>query len=312
MYVEAGDPKAGRPNRNNQMSAVLKSTTPTRPVVRYHGGKWQLAPWIISHFPPHRIYVEPYSGAASVLLQKPRSCAEIYNDLEGDIVNLFRVLRDRKSASELERLLQLTPFAREEWESCYLQRTGVVKATAVERARCAIVRAYQGFGSASMNQRHLTGFRASSHRSGTTPSHDWANFPKAIARITERLQAVCIERRPALRVIEHHDSPETLFYLDPPYVTHTRGRVHREVYRHELSDRQHRNLGRALLEIQGMVVISGYASPIYDRELFPHWLRVEKHTNADGARTRTEVLWLNKKAEEGLSQLQLFRNSGGG
>lgn len=294
------------------MSAVLKNSTPTRPVVHYHGGKWQLAPWIISHFPRHRIYVEPFGGAGSVLLQKPRAYAEIYNDLEGDIVNLFRVLRDRKSARELERLLSLTPFSRQEWESCYLDRGPKRIVSAVERARCSIVRAYQGFGSASMNPRHLTGFRASSNQSGTTPAHDWANFPQAIAAITERLQAVCIERRPALRLVADHDSPETLFYLDPPYPGGVRGRCNREVYKHELSDRQHRNLGRVLLSVEGMVVISGYACDLYDRELFPGWYRVEKQTQADGARARTEVLWLNKQAESRLNQPNLFRNSGGG
>ena len=288
------------------MSAVLKSTVPTRPVVRYHGGKWTIAPWIISHFPPHRIYIEPFGGAGSVLLQKPRSYAEIYNDLEGDIVNLFRVLRDGKSSRELERLLRLTPFAREAWEEAYQPSS-----SNIERARRMVVRAYMGFGSTSTNPEHSTGFRASSNRSGTTPAHDWANFPDHIATITARLQGVTIERRPALRIISDHDSASTLFYLDPPYPRQVREQRQREVYRVEMSDRQHRNLGHALLEVEGMVVISGYACPLYDRELFASWLRVEKRCNADGARPRTEILWLNQKAEEGLSQFQLFRNSGG-
>jgi DNA adenine methylase len=289
------------------VSAVVSTSMPARPVVRYHGGKWNLAPWIISFFPKHRIYVEPFGGAASVLLQKPRSYAEIYNDLESEIVNVFRVLRDRATASELERRLRLTPFARDEWRDAYTKSDD-----RIERARCMMVRAYMGFGSASTNPAHTTGFRASSNKSGTTPAHDWANFPAVIEQLTARLQGVCIERRPALQVIASHDSTETLFYVDPPYVRATRKQRQRSIYRFELSDRQHRNLGRALLSVQGMVVISGYACDLYDRELFSNWLRVEKSCNADSARPRVEVLWINKAAESRLTQANLFRNSGGG
>src|SRR3954470_24963100 len=87
-----------------------------RPALRYHGGKWKIAPWIISHFPPHRIYVEPFGGAASVLLRKHRAYAEVYNDLDDWAVNLFRLLGDEQSAERLRRLLELTPFARTEFE----------------------------------------------------------------------------------------------------------------------------------------------------------------------------------------------------
>lgn len=92
----------------------------TRPVLRYHGGKWRLAPWIIQHFPPHRTYVEPYGGAASVLMRKPRSYAEVYNDLDGEVCSLFRVLREPASAVELRRLVALTPFARDEFALSYV------------------------------------------------------------------------------------------------------------------------------------------------------------------------------------------------
>lgn len=116
---------------------------PRRPVLRYHGGKWRLAPWICAHFPAHRLYVEPFGGAASVLLRKPRSYGEIYNDLDGEIVNVFRVLRDNGHA--LRAALELTPFAREEFAESYMPHSDPI-----EQARRTIVRSFQGFGSAAV------------------------------------------------------------------------------------------------------------------------------------------------------------------
>lgn len=112
----------------------------TRPVLRWHGGKFLLAPWVISHFPKHRIYVEPFGGAASVLLQKPRSYGEVYNDLNGDVVNLFQVLRDPELALTLANMLRLTPFSRVEFKLSYVPAD-----CQVERARRLVVRCFQGF-----------------------------------------------------------------------------------------------------------------------------------------------------------------------
>ena len=135
-----------------------------RPIVRYHGGKWKLAPWIIGHLPPHRVYVEPFGGGASVLLRKPRSYAEVYNDLDGEMVNLFRMARD--NGRELLELLRLTPFARDEFAKAYEQAS-----EPIEQARRTVIRAFMGFGSNAHNR--PTGFRSNSNRSGTTPARDW-------------------------------------------------------------------------------------------------------------------------------------------
>lgn len=145
--------------------------TPTRPVLRWHGGKWLLAPWIISHFPAHDVYVEPFGGGGSVLMRKARAYAEIWNDLDGDVVNLFRVLRS-SDADRLVAHLRLTPFAREGFVEAYGESQDPV-----ERARRLIIRSFQGFGSDGHNGARITGFRANSSRSGTTPAHDWANYP---------------------------------------------------------------------------------------------------------------------------------------
>ena len=274
-------------------------TAPRRPVLRWHGGKWLLAPWIIAHFPPHRCYVEPFGGAASVLIRKPRSYAEIYNDLDDDAVNLFRVLRSHRAA-ELVASLRLTPFARAEFDDAYQP-----SADAVETARRLIIRSFMGFGSDGHNGARPTGFRANSNRSGTTPAHDWTNYPDALAQVVERLSGVVIEHRDAMQVMAAHDAPTTLHYVDPPYVWATRSTAHnssKKNYRHELSDDDHVHLLNFLAGLRGMVILSGYASPAYDAVLGA-WQRVERASLADGARARTEVLWINPlAAQSGLSR----------
>lgn len=275
---------------------------PTRPALRYHGGKWKLAPWIISHFPEHRVYVEPYGGAASVLLRKPRSYAEIYNDLNDDLVSFFRVLRDREQAERLIELLRLTPFARVEFEAAYQQPEDTV-----ERARLMLVRSFMGFGSASVICAHKTGFRANSNLSGTTPAHDWGNYPDALRAIVGRMQGVVIEHRDALACMRQHDAPTTLHYVDPPYVHDTREfkctRAN-TVYTHEMSDADHVTLVDGLKQLTGMVVLSGYRCDLYD-SLFCEWDRRDKQAFADGARLRIESLWLNPAASAAQSQRML-------
>lgn len=254
-----------------------------RPVVRYHGGKWMLAPWILSHFPAHRVYVEPFGGGGSVLMRKPRSYAEVYNDLDGEIVNLFRVLRDDPSARRLRGLLDLTPFARDEFLASY-----EANVDPVEQARRTLARSFMGFGSNAHNRK--TGFRSNSNRSGTTPAHDWANYPQHVIAHCERLRGVVIENKPAAEVIGTHDSAETLFYIDPPYVLASRGKG--LDYSHEMTDGSHRVLSDMLHAVRGMVVLSGYHSALYD-ELYSDWTKRERGHLADGARKRVEVLWLN-------------------
>lgn len=272
---------------------------PSRPALRWFGGKWLQAPKIIRHFPPHRIYVEPFGGAASVLLQKPRSYAEVYNDLDAEVVNLFRVLRDPATAADLARVVTLTPFSRVELEDAYTPSTDPV-----ERARKLIVKSFQGFGADGATGTYRTGFRANSNRSGSTPAIDWSNYPPALIEIAVRFMRVVIEQRDALEVMAAHDGPETLHYVDPPYVHSTRKRTARGsgqdgkgVYRHELTDADHAALLGALLELEGMVVLSGYSCDLYNETLVD-WTRLEYRALADGARPRLEVLWLNPAATE--------------
>lgn len=284
-------------------------TAPTRPVLRWHGGKWRLAPWIIAHFPRHRVYVEPFGGAASVLLRKERVHAEVYNDLDDDVVNLFRVLQDPASAARLVELLRLTPFARAEFRQSFEPATDPI-----ERARRLTIRSYMGFGSnahATTERGHRsTGFRANAHRNGSTPAADWATYPDCLDAAITRWRGVIVEHRPALEVIAQHDRAGTLFYVDPPYMHETRSAgavnhldVKYRMYRHELTDADHEQLLEALDQVEGMVLLSGYPAPLYDRHLLGGgWRRQETPAYADGARERTEVLWLNPACAAALDR----------
>ena len=253
-------------------------TTPKRPIIRFMGGKWMLAPWIISHFPAHRAYVEPFGGGGSVLLRKPRAYAEVYNDIDDELVNLFAIVRDRGDA--LRRQLELTPFARNEFLMSYEPAHD-----SIERARRTVVRAFMGFGCNSHGVK--CGFRANSNRSGSTPAHDWRNLPDAIGALTERLRGVVIENKDACEVMANHDTPQTLHYVDPPYVQKTRGKNR---YRFEMSESDHEDLAMTLNSLQGMVVLSGYRCDLYDT-LYTGWPRAERKVYADGASPRTECLW---------------------
>ncbi len=270
--------------------SIAPRATPRRPLMRYHGGKWKLAPWILHHMPAHRVYVEPFGGGASVLLQKPRSYAEIYNDLDGEVVNLFRVARD--DGERLAQACELTPFARTEFEEAYDPH-----GDPLEQARRTLTRSHMGFGSASASGK-VTGFRSKGNRNGTTPAKDWMNYPAHLRDVVQRLRGVVIENRDALEVMAQHDGDETLHYVDPPYVHSTRVmRMRAPAYKHELTDGQHRDLARALAGLRGMVMVSGYRCKMYD-ELFDGWQRIDVAAHADGARDRVESLWLSPRCPQ--------------
>ena len=275
-----------------------------RPILRYHGGKWLLAPWIISHFPAHKRYTEVFGGAGSVLLRNPRAYAEVYNDKWGIVVNVFRVMQNPEKAKELRRLLELTPYARAEFELCGEVQIQELDCD-VERARRALVRSYMGFGSASTNAEHSTGFRANSDRSGSTPAHDWMTYPNHIDLFINRLKGVILEKRDYWDVLQAHDGLKTLHYLDPPYVHETRNlKRGNAMYTFEMTDDDHQLMAERIKTLKGMIVLSGYQCPLY-KELFEDagWVRFDKKAHADGAKDRIESLWLNSATVRALNML---------
>lgn len=280
---------------------TTQRTTVDRPVMRYHGAKFRLAPWILGFFPPHQTYVEPYGGAAGVLMQKPRVYAEVYNDLDDDIVNVFRVLQDKDACETLTRLIKLTPYARREFELAY-----ETSLEPIERARRTLVRASMGFGSSGSTKGN-TGFRSDMQRTYGTASHLWAEYPDVVANFCQRLQGVLIENRPALECIRQYDHAETLHYIDPPYVLDTRVTMGHRYYRHEMNDAEHEALLNTLLALDGYVIVSGYETELYD-DYLRAW---EKHrtkariSSGRGTSIRTECLWLNPRCAE-LQRQQRF------
>ena len=192
----------------------------------------------------------------------------------------------------------MTPFARAEFD---IARDLALTDDPVEKARRLVARSFMGFGANAHNGRS-TSFRANSNRSGTTPAHDWANFPQALPALIERLRGVVIEHRDAKAVMAAHDGPDTLHYVDPPYVWDTRSPsrkadVKYRMYRHELTDQDHAELLEFLRTLRGMVIISGYRCDLYDSAL-SSWRRAETAAHADGARDRTEALWLSPTVGE--------------
>lgn len=256
-----------------------------------------LAPWIISHFPAHRHYVEPFGGGGSILLRKLRCHSEVYNDLGGEIVNVFRIARER--GEDLARALELTSYSREEFELSWRPSDDQF-----EQARRTVCRTFMGFGTNTFRPLAggvglvRTGFRQQSSLSGRTPARDWQNYPDALRSICERLQGVVIENRDAQEVMSAHDSSKTLHYVDPPYVSSTRT-DDKPDYPHEMTNEDHGALSEFLNTLEGFVVLSGYPSELYE-DLYQGWRRVERTALADGGAKRTEVLWMKNVPDESL------------
>ena len=176
------------------------------PVLKYYGSKFRIGQWVIEHFPKHRHYVEPFGGAANVLLLKEPSKLETYNDLNGRIVNFFRVLRDEPE--ELIRLINLTPWARDEYEFCLCEPEAEDR---IERARRLFFHLWMNYNGAYIT--HKGSWRR--HKSGTR-SVTADIKPENLFEASTRFLKIQIENRDAFKLIKEFDSPDTLFYLDPP------------------------------------------------------------------------------------------------
>lgn len=254
------------------------------PILKYPGAKWRLAPWIVSYFPEHRAYVEPFCGSAAVFFSKSPARNEVLNDSFGSIVNLFRVLRD--SPDELIRRIDLSPWAREEYE---LSEQHPHTDDLIENARLFLIRCWQAHGTRLARP---SGWRNVGPSNEAKTTSLWRQLPERLAAVVDRLKYAEIENRPAVEVIGRYNTPDCLVYADPPYVMSTRNEAY---YAHEMTDPQHLELLNVLDQHRGYVVLSGYDHPLYNDRL-PRWQKVTITTQAEKGNTRTEVLWLNPKA----------------
>lgn len=277
------------------------ATNVKRPLLRYFGGKWQLRHWIIEHFPEHQFYAEPFAGAASVLLAKqPAPGGEIINDLNGDVINLFRVMQDRESADELERRLKWTPYAKSEHAAA-----AESSEDPVEKARRMLIRSFMGIEGAGVKSRGTTGFRMGNvdlsrvdqcgQRTFRNCAKDWNNWKEQIGMIRDRLSEVMIYERDAIEFIGLMDSPDCLFYVDPPYHHETRSKTRYEV---EFSTQEHIKLIERLAACKARVVLSGYTSAIYGQLELRGWELITKDYRANmSAKKRVECLWISPNAQ---------------
>jgi len=264
--------------------------------MKYYGGKWRIASWIIEHFPAHRIYVEPYAGAASVLLRKEPVSIEVLNDINQRIISVFRVLRDPEKSLRLQELLSFTPYSMVEHDVARKRAD-----CPVEDARRMIVLGHQSHGSTGPSGGKKTGWRRRPEVCRTANAATaWANIQEYLPWWCERLRRVYIECDDALAVIKRWDSPDALIYVDPPYVNSTRSRDYKHrAYAVDMTDADHVRLAETIRNAKGMVIISGYDCPLY-RELYRDWQRIDHPAFADRGKKTTESIWLNARTRNNL------------
>lgn len=275
----------------NQVASIHRRHS-RRIVFGWYGGKFSHLNWLLPLLPPCHHYCEPFSGSGAVLLNREPSPIETYNDIDGEVVNFFRVLRDH--SEDLIKTIALTPFSREEYhQAIYGETSGI---SDIEKARRFYIKARQtrtGLAqTASLGRWANCKNTSRAGMSGVVSR--WLGGIDALDDIAQRLIRVQIENRPAVDVIRLYDSPTTLFYCDPPYLHATRGDT--KAYGFEMDEEQHRELAKVLNQCQGMVAVSGYDHPLMNELFSPgRWLKTLSpdktiHSTKD---KRVEVLWTN-------------------
>ena len=255
-------------------------------VLKYPGSKWNIAGQLVELIPPHRSYLEPYFGSGAILFSKAPSAIETVNDLDGDVVNLFKCIQ--QDSGRLARLVMTTPFSREVYDKQFEPDNSC--ASRYQRAAGFLVRMWQSYGSRNRNDGYRGGWKHDVvGRERMYALWSWYRLPEWIVEIAERLRKVQIENRPALEVIQQHDSHDIFQYIDPPYLLGTRSR---KQYQHEMADADHEELLKAILRSRAKIMVSGYESDMYN-EYLHGWHKESFASCAEGGRPRQEVVWMN-------------------
>jgi DNA adenine methylase len=285
IYLDADKSEDARSN-----VVYLRPRRGKKIVFGWYGGKFSHLDWLLPQLPKCHHYCEPFAGSGAVLLNRDPAAVETYNDIDGDVVNFFKTLRERPE--ELQRAIALTPFSREEFHRAIYGSTRGI--SDLERARRFYVRARQA--RTGLAQTATLGRWANcknTSRAGMSGVVSrWLGGVDGLAEIGERLLRVQIENRPATEILELYDSPTTLFYCDPPYLHSTRGDS--KAYGYELLEPEHTQLAEALHRVKGKVALSGYRSALYDK-LFKGWRRYDAPAKQIHSvkQERQECLWMN-------------------
>ncbi|HBE26474.1 MAG TPA: DNA methyltransferase [Ktedonobacter sp.] len=276
---------------------MSKVNEETKKVIAFgwYGGKYSHLNWLLPLLPKTTHYCEPFAGSAAVLINREPSPVETYNDIDGEVVNFFRVLREQKEA--LIEVIGLTPFAREEFELAFSQPEQPL--SDLERARRFFVLARQvRTGLAQKASAGRWAHCVLTSRAGMAGAVSrWLGSVEGLSEIVQRLLRVQIENSPAVDVIKRYDSTETLFYCDPPYIHDSRNDS--KAYAYEMTDEAHRELAEVLHQIAGKVALSGYNCDLMS-ELYSDWRRIEAPVKMchSTKQPRQEVLWVNYDLEE--------------
>lgn len=253
-------------------------------VMKYPGSKWSIAEWIISFFPEHHSYLEPFFGSGAVLFNKERSNIETVNDLDGNVTNLFECIREDPERLAYE--IYWTPYARQVYDDAFAE----IPEDRLGRAVNFYVRLNMGHGFRTNGEK--VGWKNDVQgRERSYASQDWCNLPEKIMQAAERLRGVQIENRPAVELIERFNYKNVLIYCDPPYMLETR---HGKQYRCEMNMEDHKELLEVLLRHKGPVLISGYDTKLY-QDVLCKWERRENVSYSQVCSLKKEVLWMNFK-----------------
>lgn len=253
-------------------------------VLKYPGAKNRLAPWICEYIPDHKVYLEPYFGSGAIFFNKVPARIETLNDLDGNVVNYFKVIRENQR--ELAYQLECTPYSRDEY---YRACESDPEDTDIEKARKFAVRCWQGFGCSNL---YRNGFRSSQQSRSPHTTKEWRGLPERLAAAHERILNAQIENLPAAELIRRYDTEDVFMYVDPPYLHGTRKNY---LYRYEMQNIEHVELLQLLAEHPGKVLLSGYDNDLYN-DMLPGWNKVQKKTQAEAGISRTETLWMNYAA----------------
>jgi DNA adenine methylase len=249
-------------------------------LLRYPGAKWAMAEQIIQYFPKHKGYLEPYFGSGGVLFTKQKCNLETVNDIDNEVINFFQVLKS--NYIELKAELQNTPYAR----NIYLSIQETIPTSNLERAYKFFIMSWMSHAG---YQPHCTGWSHSKNPNGPNKATIFKNVVDSLEQFAERLREVQVENTDALGLIKTHDFKDTLIYMDPPYVTETRKP---NLYKHEMTDKDHKRLLETVVKMKAKILISGYDNSLYN-EVLKDWNKLTFPAIDGKGNQKQEVVWFN-------------------